>query len=114
VGPGRPSDPEAKGLVAQANVYLQASFLPRRRFDLDGGRQRPARRLAGGTNLRDVSVGSVANDWCCADAAAASPDVELPAEAFARLVYGRLDAEHTPPGQHGPALDILRRLFPGP
>jgi uncharacterized protein (TIGR03083 family) len=47
-------------------------------------------------------------------AAAASPDVELPAEAFARLVYGRLDAEHTPSGEHGPALDILRRLFPGP
>jgi uncharacterized protein (TIGR03083 family) len=49
-----------------------------------------------------------------AGAAAASPDVELPAEAFARLVYGRLDAEHTPSGEHGPALDILRRLFPGP
>jgi uncharacterized protein (TIGR03083 family) len=48
------------------------------------------------------------------DAAATSPDVELPAEAFARLVYGRLDARHTPSGQHGSALDILRRLFPGP
>src|SRR4051794_15365191 len=47
-------------------------------------------------------------------AAAASPDVELPAEAFARLVYGRLDAEHTPSGEHGPALDVLRRVFPGP
>jgi uncharacterized protein (TIGR03083 family) len=47
-------------------------------------------------------------------AAAASPDVELPAEAFARLVYGRLEAEHTPAGEHGSALDILRRLFPGP
>jgi uncharacterized protein (TIGR03083 family) len=47
-------------------------------------------------------------------AAAASPDVELPAEAFARLVYGRLDVEHTPAGAHGSALDILRRLFPGP
>jgi uncharacterized protein (TIGR03083 family) len=47
-------------------------------------------------------------------AATESTDVELPAEAFARLVYGRLDAQHTPPGQHGPALDILRRLFPGP
>jgi uncharacterized protein (TIGR03083 family) len=43
-----------------------------------------------------------------------SPDVELPAEAFARLVYGRLDAEHTPAGEHGSALDVLRRLFPGP
>jgi uncharacterized protein (TIGR03083 family) len=47
-------------------------------------------------------------------AAGASPDVELPAEAFARLVYGRLDTEHTPSGDHGPALDVLRRLFPGP
>jgi uncharacterized protein (TIGR03083 family) len=43
-----------------------------------------------------------------------TPDVELPAEAFARLVYGRLDEEHTPPGDHGPALDVLRRVFPGP
>jgi uncharacterized protein (TIGR03083 family) len=48
------------------------------------------------------------------DAAAASPDVELPGEAFARLIYGRLDVEHTPAGARGPALDILRRLFPGP
>jgi hypothetical protein len=47
-------------------------------------------------------------------AAAASPDIRLPAEAFARLVYGRLDADHTPAGEHGPALEILRRLFPGP
>jgi uncharacterized protein (TIGR03083 family) len=46
--------------------------------------------------------------------AAAAPDLELPAEAFARLVYGRLDAEHTPAGAHGSALDVLRRLFPGP
>jgi uncharacterized protein (TIGR03083 family) len=47
-------------------------------------------------------------------APAASPDVELPGEAFARLVYGRLDAEHTPAAARGSALDILRRLFPGP
>lgn len=47
-------------------------------------------------------------------AGAASPDVEMPAEAFARLVYGRLDAQHTPAGTNGPALDVLRRLFPGP
>jgi uncharacterized protein (TIGR03083 family) len=41
-------------------------------------------------------------------------DVELPAEAFGRLVYGRLDADHTPPGDHGPELDVLRQVFPGP
>ncbi len=46
--------------------------------------------------------------------AIASADLELPGEAFSRLVYGRLDAEHTPSGEHGPALDILRRVFPGP
>jgi uncharacterized protein (TIGR03083 family) len=45
---------------------------------------------------------------------AGSADVELPAEAFVRLVYGRLDPEHTPPGEHGAALDVLRRVFPGP
>ena len=49
-----------------------------------------------------------------ASTAAAPADVELPAEAFARLVYGRLDPQHTPPGDHGPALGTLRRVFPGP
>jgi uncharacterized protein (TIGR03083 family) len=45
---------------------------------------------------------------------AGSTDLELPAEAFVRLVYGRLDPEHTPPGEHGAALEVLRRVFPGP
>lgn len=42
------------------------------------------------------------------------PDVQLPAEAFARLVYGRLDRDHTPPGIESPTLDVLRHVFPGP
>jgi uncharacterized protein (TIGR03083 family) len=42
--------------------------------------------------------------------------LELPAEALVRLVYGRLDAAHTPPtaliaGEI--TLDDLRRIFPG-
>jgi uncharacterized protein (TIGR03083 family) len=41
------------------------------------------------------------------------PDLTLPAEAFIRLVYGRLDPEHTPPGVEGPVLDGLRAVFPG-
>jgi uncharacterized protein (TIGR03083 family) len=45
---------------------------------------------------------------------AGSADLELPAEAFVRLVYGRLDPQHTPPGEHGAVLDVLRRVFPGP
>ncbi len=41
-------------------------------------------------------------------------DLELPAEAFARLVYGRLDADHTPPFRgDGDLLATLRRVFPG-
>ncbi len=42
------------------------------------------------------------------------PDLELPAEAFARLVYGRLDAAHTPAFTGDAALlDSLRAAFPG-
>ncbi|GAA0425107.1 hypothetical protein Acor_82970 [Acrocarpospora corrugata] len=42
-------------------------------------------------------------------------DVTLPAEAFVRLVYGRLDPGHTPPGITGAHhLDELRQVFPGP
>jgi len=45
--------------------------------------------------------------------AAAEADLELPAEAFIRLTYGRLDPGHTPPGAEGPVLDGLRSVFPG-
>ena len=43
-------------------------------------------------------------------------DLEMPAESFARLIYGRLDADHTPPSVKGPAdvLDELRSVYPGP
>lgn len=37
----------------------------------------------------------------------------LPAEALVRLVYGRLDADHTPAGVDDPRLDVLRTAFPG-
>ena len=47
----------------------------------------------------------------------AAPDatVELPAEAFVRLVYGRLDPEHTPAGVTAEGIDLptLRAAFPG-
>ncbi len=40
--------------------------------------------------------------------------LELPAEAFIRLVYGRLDADHTPAGVTSSIdLDDLRAVFPG-
>jgi uncharacterized protein (TIGR03083 family) len=47
----------------------------------------------------------------CADAHPA--DVTLPAEAFIRLVYGRLDPDHTPAELAGADLSGLRRAFPG-
>jgi uncharacterized protein (TIGR03083 family) len=45
----------------------------------------------------------------------AEAELVLPAEAFCRLVYGRLDPDHTP-GFTGDAalLDTLRAVFPGP
>ena len=42
------------------------------------------------------------------------PTVRMPAEAFYRLVYGRLDHDHTPPLETtGVDLDELRAIFPG-
>jgi uncharacterized protein (TIGR03083 family) len=44
---------------------------------------------------------------------AGEPDLQIPAEALIRLVYGRLDPAHTP-ATSGPAdLDELRKAFPG-
>lgn len=44
------------------------------------------------------------------------PTLRLPAEAFVRLAYGRLDADHTPRGVQADGLDLddLRKVFPGP
>jgi uncharacterized protein (TIGR03083 family) len=43
------------------------------------------------------------------------PDVELPAEAWIRLVYGRLDPEDTPAVVDPDGLlEELRRIYPGP
>jgi uncharacterized protein (TIGR03083 family) len=42
------------------------------------------------------------------------PDLELPAEALIRLVFGRLDPDHSPTVEVGAAhLDELRQVFPG-
>jgi hypothetical protein len=45
----------------------------------------------------------------------AGAELSLPAESFVRLVYGRLDPEHTPASveTRGVDLDLLRRTFPG-
>lgn len=41
------------------------------------------------------------------------PELEIAAEAFVRLVYGRLDPDHTPAGTDPTHLDELRLAFPG-
>ena len=59
--------------------------------------------------LRPESVTFAATD------PTSTPDLRLPAEALIRLVYGRLDPDHSPPPVDGSptALDELRRAFAG-
>jgi uncharacterized protein (TIGR03083 family) len=57
----------------------------------------------------DPAVTLTTVDAVTADAAVA----RMPAEAFLRLVAGRLDPEHTPLGVDAPDLDQLRQAFPG-
>jgi uncharacterized protein (TIGR03083 family) len=49
------------------------------------------------------------------DDTAARAELTLPAESLVRLVYGRLDPDHTPASveARGIDLDLLRRTFPG-
>ena len=44
---------------------------------------------------------------------ASDAELSLPAEAFVRLIYGRLDPEHTPTGVEGPTVEELRKVYPG-
>ena len=43
----------------------------------------------------------------------AAPDLTLPAEAFIRLIFGRLDPEHAPADVDEAQLTRLRQVFPG-
>ena len=65
----------------------------------------PARHLR-------VVLGPDHVEVAAADASGAA-DLTLPAEAFVRLVYGRLDPDHTPPVGGSADLDELRGAFPG-
>ena len=41
-------------------------------------------------------------------------ELRMPAEAFVRLIYGRMDEAHTPPVESAAVeLDELRQIFPG-
>ncbi|HEV3353404.1 MAG TPA: maleylpyruvate isomerase family mycothiol-dependent enzyme [Acidimicrobiales bacterium] len=62
-----------------------------------------------------VTVETKTVDFSVLDAVS-DPTLTMPAEAFIRLVYGRLDVEHTPSSVAGDrqALEQLREVFPGP
>jgi uncharacterized protein (TIGR03083 family) len=79
----------------QVSVEVRTTA-PERAFHLDLG--------PGGVGLAPSS-----------DDTAARAELALPAEAFVRLVYGRLDPDHTPASveARGVDLDLLRRRFPG-
>ncbi len=78
-------------------VHVSTSS-PDRQFVLETGE--PVRMEPGSA---DASAGD-----------AARPTLRLPAEALIRLVYGRLDAAHTPQVEAtGVDLDALRQVFPG-
>jgi uncharacterized protein (TIGR03083 family) len=58
---------------------------------------------------------AVTMDEARGDGGGAGKDLAMPAEAFVRLVYGRLDPQHTPEMDGDvAALDTLRAVFPGP
>jgi uncharacterized protein (TIGR03083 family) len=63
---------------------------------------------------RDLTITATPDSVTYATTASSSPDLVLPAEAFCRLVYGRLDPDHTPAvtGDQG-ALTMLRQVFSG-
>lgn len=84
---GKPSE-------QQASVEVRTTS-PERAFHLDLG----ASGVALSPSLDDTSAASLS----------------LPTEAFVRLVYGRLDPDHTPSSvsASGIDLDLLRSVFPG-
>jgi hypothetical protein len=65
-----------------------------------------------GDYLLDVGESVTLSDWV--DGSEVDGLLELPAEALLRLLYGRLDPEHTPAyTAEGIDLDRLRAVFPG-
>jgi uncharacterized protein (TIGR03083 family) len=75
----------------------------------------PDRTFALALRANGVSLSAVdAVDAEGREGPVAKPDLVLPAEALIRLVYGRLDPDHTPRGIVGVGhLDELRQAFPG-
>jgi hypothetical protein len=66
--------------------------------------------------LLEVAGKVALTPWPAEGAGSADEEIHLPTEALLRLMYGRLDAVHTPPadviGATG-LLDQVRAVFPG-
>jgi uncharacterized protein (TIGR03083 family) len=84
------------------------------------GRAQPGLRVRVETTAPDrvflLAAAGERVELTATDPGAGLPPLRLPAEALVRLVYGRLDADHTPDGVQadGVDLDDLRKTFPGP
>ena len=80
--------------TAETQLIAVTTEAPDRRFLLAIGPD--------GTSLTEAGEGDI------------KATLRLPAEAFVRLLYGRLDPDHTPTVQtEGVDLDLLRQAFPG-
>jgi hypothetical protein len=66
-----------------------------------------------GDYLLEVADSVTMSDW--APGMDADGAIRMPTEALLRLVYGRLDAGHTPAGVSADGIDTgrLRAVFPG-
>jgi len=65
---------------------------------------------------RDVTLAFTTEGVSLESGTSGDVDLELPAEAFIRLIYGRLDADHTPSSvatAERALIDQLRGAFPG-
>jgi uncharacterized protein (TIGR03083 family) len=78
------------------------------------GKQRKVRVLTSDPDRRFTLETGEAITLTPSDGEPGLPELRLPAEAFIRLLYGRLDPDHTPPAEStGVDLAELRQLFPG-
>ncbi len=104
--------PADAAAVAVDNLELIARFTARPTGEertVHVGTSDPVRHFVLHLAPDNVEFTAVAEDGSGADA------LRLPAEAFCRLVYGRLDPDHTPPVSGDAALlGVLRQVFPGP
>jgi uncharacterized protein (TIGR03083 family) len=110
VDPSSTLEDEAAGLVADnlGTVVAWAGRPSERHASVEVRTTHPERAYHLDLGPSGVSLSPSLDDTSAAE-------LVLPAEAFVRLVYGRLDPDHTPAEvtTKGVDLDLLRGVFPG-